>query len=76
MNKVRRKTLQDLYNTIADAKDALDEVRDEEECYKDDIPENLRGSQRYERAEAAVNALESAVSSLEEALDYIEEAKE
>lgn len=76
MNKVRRKTLQDLYNIIADAKDALEEVRDEEECYKDNIPENLQGSECYERAEAAVNALESAVSSLEEALDYIEEAKE
>lgn len=76
MNKIRRKTLQDLYNIIADAKDTLDEVRDEEECYKDNIPENLQSSERYERAEAAVDALESAVSSLEEALDYIEEAQE
>lgn len=76
MNKVRRKTLQDLYDIIADAKDNLDEVRGEEEEYKDNMPENLQGSERYERAEAAVSALESAISSLEEALGYIEEAKE
>ena len=76
MNKERRKTLQELYDIIVEAKDNLDAVRDEEEEYKDNIPENLQGSERYERAEAAVDALESAVSSLEEALDYIEEARE
>ena len=76
MNKARRKTLQELYDIITEAKDKLDAVRDEEEEYKDNIPENLQCSERYERAEAAVDALESAVSSLEEALDYIEEAQE
>lgn len=76
MNNLRRKTLQDLYNIITDAKDNLDEVRDEEECYKDNMPENLQNSERYEKAEAAVDALENAICSLEEALDSIEEAKE
>lgn len=76
MNKARRKTLQELYDIITEAKDNLDAVRGEEEEYKDNIPENLQGSERYERAESAVDALESAVSSLEEALDYIEEAQE
>ena len=76
MNKARRKTIQELYEIIKQAKDKLDAVRDEEEEYKDNIPENLQCSERYERAEAAVDALESAVSSLEEALDYIEEAQE
>ena len=74
MNKIRRKTLQELYDIIADAKDNLDEVRDEEDDCKENIPENLQGSERYEIAEAAVDALESAISSLEEALDSIEEA--
>lgn len=74
MNKIRRKTLQELYDIITDAKDNLDEVRDEEDDYKENIPENLQGSERYEIAEAAVDALNSAISSLEEALDSIEEA--
>lgn len=76
MNNLRRKTLQNLYDIIANAKDNLDEVRDEEECYKDNMPENLQGSERYERAEETIDALESAISSLEDALDSIEEAKE
>lgn len=76
MNNLRRKTLQNLYDIIANAKDNLDEVRDEEECYKDNMPENLQGSERYERSEEAIDALESAISSLEDALDSIEEAKE
>lgn len=75
MNNLRRKTLQNLYDIIANAKDNLDEVRDEEECYKDNMPENLQGSERYEHAEEAIDALESAISSLEDALDSIEEAK-
>lgn len=75
MNNPRRKALQDLYDIISEAKDKLDAVRDEEEEYKDNIPENLQGSERYERAEAAVESLADAVYSLEEALDSIEEAK-
>lgn len=75
MNKVRRKELQELYDIISEAKDSLEMLHDEEE-YKDNMPENLQSSERYERAEAAVDALDSAVSSLEEVLDYIEEAQE
>lgn len=76
MNKVRRKELQEIYDIISEVKERLETVHDEEEEYKDNIPENLQGSERYERAEAAVDALDSAVSSLEEALDHIEEAQE
>lgn len=76
MNKVRRKDLQELYDIISEAKDRLELLRDEEEEYMENIPENLQGSERYEKAEAAVSALDSAVSSLEDALDSIEEAQE
>lgn len=75
MNRVRRKELQELYDIIYEAKERLEMLHDEEE-YMDNIPENLQSSERYEKAEAAVDALDSAVSSLEEALDYIEEAQE
>lgn len=76
MNNPRRKALQDLYNIILEAKEKLETVRDEEDEYKENIPENLQGSERYERAEAAVDSLADAIYSLEEALDSIEEAKE
>lgn len=76
MNKARRKELEELYDIIYEAKDRLETLHDEEEEYRDNIPENLQGSERYERAEEAVDALDSAMSSLEEALNYIETAKE
>lgn len=76
MNKVRRKELQELYDIISEARDRLEMLHEEEEEYKDNIPENLQGSERYEKAETAVDALDSAISSLDEALEYIEEAQE
>lgn len=71
MNKARRKVLQEIYNIISDAKDDLEVVFDEEEEYKENIPENLQNSERYEKAEEATDNISLALSSLEEALDYI-----
>lgn len=44
MNKVRRKELQELYDIISETKDHLEILHDEEEGYRDNIPENLQGS--------------------------------
>lgn len=76
MNAVRRKKLKKLHATISEVYEALEELRDEEECNMSNMPENLHTSERYNRAEAAVCAIESAISSLAYALDFIEEAKE
>ena len=76
MNKIRRKTLNEIYDKLAELKDLLEEVMSEEEDYKDNMPENLQNSERYEIAENACDNMDSAISSLEEALDYIEEAAE
>lgn len=76
VNKPRREALQKLHDVISDALDNLDGVRDEEDEYKENIPENLQCSERYEKAESAVEALENALSSLEDALYYIEEAQQ
>ena len=46
MNKVRRKELQELYDIISEAKDRLEMLHDEEEEYKDNMPENLQSSER------------------------------
>ena len=76
MNKVRRKELQNLFDIISAAQEQLEALRDEEDDYKENIPENLQGSERYEIAEAAVDALDSALDSLQDALDSIEEAQQ
>ena len=99
MNKARRKELSDvirglnimqdkgdLYSIIND----LDSIKDDEQDYYDNIPENLQYSQRAEDSEQAIDNLEEALSllneiydedefnteneSIQEAIDKIEEA--
>lgn len=74
MNSERRKKLESLYCKLTDIKDILDEIKDEEECCFDNIPENLQNSEKYERVATAYDALDSAFTSIEETLEYIEEA--
>lgn len=76
MNNIRRKKLAKLYEEIENIKFLLEEIQEEEQEAFDNIPENLEGTERYEKAEEAVCNLESAVNSLEEALEYIECAQE
>jgi hypothetical protein len=74
MNKDRRKRIDEAIKKLEDAQTILEECRDEEQDYLDNIPENLQGSERYETAEAAVDALDSACENLEEVISSAEEA--
>lgn len=76
MNKIRRKALREIRDQIEALKDRLDNLGEEEAEYLDNIPENLWGSERYEKADAACDLLGDAFSSLEEAISSIEEAIE
>lgn len=74
MNKPRRKTLNEIYGKIAELRDWLEEVKYDEEEYRDNMPENLHNSERYGIAEDACDNLDSALDSLDDALDCIESA--
>ena len=74
MNKARRTSLMNLQDIINKAKEKLEELLEEEEKARDNLPENLLNSERYERAEAACYNITDAIDSLEEAMSYIEEA--
>ena len=76
MNAQRRKELDQIWELVAEARDRLESVKDDEEDYKDNIPENLQGSERYERAEEVVYNLENALDELNSVLETIEEAAE
>ena len=76
MNKPRRKELQAIYELISEARERLEIVKDEEEEYMDNMPENLQGSERYERAEEIVDNLDEAIDELDNILETIEEAGE
>lgn len=74
MNKLRRKSLQALSEKLDELKSELEDIQQQEEEYRDNIPENLQGSDRYDKADSACSDLFDAVSSIEEALDSIESA--
>ena len=97
MNNTRRKSLEvikdaleELSNRIDMAKvetegqnSAIEELKDEEQEYMDNMPESLQSGERYENADAAVsamdeayNSIDSAMNSLQEAYDYLQEAME
>lgn len=74
MNKVRKKALGEIYDTLALLAERLEELIDEENEALGNVPESLQGSDRYQSAEEAVSNLEEALDSLGSAYDYIEEA--
>lgn len=76
MNKARRKALDEVISKIEEAKEPLENLQAEEEEYRDNMPENLQGSERYEAADAAVDNMSSAVDALDEAISSIESAQE
>ena len=76
MNKVRRKALDKVICKIVEAKEQLESLQAEEEEYRDNMPENLQGSERYEAADAAVDNMSSAVDALDEAISSVESAQD
>lgn len=85
MNKARRKELSDVIrglNAIQDKDDlygwinTLDNIKDDEQDYYDNIPENLQYSQRAEDSEQAIEYMEEALDLLNEVYDADEFDKE
>jgi|TARA_A100001011_G_C13546020_1_gene530486 exonuclease VII small subunit len=73
MNKARRKELAKATSLLWEARGIIEEVYSDEEDAKDNIPENLHESERYEKAEEAVYELENIVSEIEDIEARIEE---
>lgn len=72
MNRERRKeiqgviaSLEDLAMQIASVGEILDAIKSDEEDYRDSIPENMQGSDRYAKAEASTDLLSNAYDDLE-----------
>lgn len=91
MNKERRKQIQEAINQINEFKAAFDELpldklrsafstiescKDEEEEYKDNIPESMQGGEKYEKADSAVDTLSEVYDSIETFLDAIDDLED
>lgn len=76
MNKIRRKQLESIAARLEELRAELEDVMADEAEYRDNIPENLQGSERYEKADEACDNLSYALDAFEEAVGYIESAAE
>ncbi|MCC9085873.1 hypothetical protein LOS25_17835 [Enterococcus faecium] len=45
----KKKRLEEISERLSELKDELEVIQEEEEEYKENIPENLQGSERYEK---------------------------
>lgn len=76
MNKIRRKALQEIYDKLSDLQEELETIKDEEDESRENMPENLQGSERYEQSETASGNIDEAMEYLSSACDSIESAME
>ena len=75
MNNVRRKQIDKAITVLTNAIQTIERIRDEEEEYMDNMPENLQGSSKYSAAEEAYGHLDDAVCWVETAIEELENAK-
>lgn len=76
MNKVRRKSIEKLLESVAVLHDQIDRVLTEEQESFDNLPEGIQYSERGDAMQEAIDALESALSSCEEIDEYLTDAME
>lgn len=76
MNNTRRKALSEIKDKIDDLRVNLELLLEEEQDYRDNIPENLQGGERYEKADEACDNLSDAMDGLDEVISDLEAAIE
>lgn len=76
MNKIRRKALQEIFDKLSALSDELESIKEEEDESRENMPENLQGSKRYEQSETASGNIDEAMEYLSSACDSIESAME
>lgn len=75
MNNERRKRLAALSQQLAELKDDIQAVLDEEEEAFNNLPEGLQSGERGGSMQADIASLDAAISALEEAGDQLTEAQ-
>lgn len=73
MNADRRSRVIKAKQLLEEAKDILEEALNEEDEYRDNIPENLQSSERYEQSEAYSDAMDNAINEISSAIESLEE---
>lgn len=75
MNKPRRKQIDAIIERLNDIQADIEAVLDDETDYRDNIPENLQSSERYETADEACDYLDDAGTTIDDIIDALNSAK-
>ena len=82
MNNTRRTAISKVSQKVGNIKGELEalmqeieEIKGEEEDYKDNILENLQGREKFEIAENAIENLEEAYNSLDDVVGTLEDVE-
>lgn len=73
MNSKRKARVQSVIGRIIECADALSTIREEEDDARDNMPENLEGSEMYSHSEECSEAIDTAESSLREVAQELED---
>ncbi len=71
MNKQRRKEIEDLHDNLQNLLETLETIMEEEEEYKDKLPENMLN--RIEQSENAIYSMQEAWECITSAINTLEE---
>ena len=74
MNKERRNTLYKLIEEIRKIRDDIEYEKDQEDDYRDSMPENLQYGERYDRSEECSDAMENLIEAIDDGTEELEEA--
>lgn len=81
MNNMRRKEIEEtmkelsiLANKLAEVVETINRINEDEEEYRDNVPENLQESDRYYASEEASCSIEEAINYLDDLPEYINDA--
>lgn len=73
MNKQRRKKLETAFDLICQAKDILEEVKNEEEEAYENLPEQFRYGERGEEMDGYIGMMDEAYGYLDDANSVIDQ---
>ena len=71
MNKQRRKQISNNVKLLEDIKNNLESILSDEECYLDNMPENLQSSLRGEESEEAIDMLAETIELLDNCIENL-----
>ena len=75
MNNQRRTRVDAVIEKLRDLQSDINDILSEEEEYRDNMPENLHNSEKYENAENNCSNLQSAADQVDEVISYLEESQ-